>query len=105
MPEAKRLEEGILPLIDKATIRRRGCVVRVYGETADVLWKQGREAAALRLETLGNELAQTRNVSILCGYSMHNSYKDGSFESICRQHTHVLSASGIAAPIGPGGIV
>jgi len=54
---------------------------------------------------LGNQLAKTRNVSILCAYSMSNVYKDGSFERICREHTHVLSADGVASAIGPGGVI
>ena len=105
MPEPKRFEENILPLIDKVSNRRMGSVMRIYGEMVDVLWKQGREAAALRLELLGNHLAQIRRVSILCGYSMQNSYSADSFGAICREHTHAVSADGVAVEIGAGGTI
>jgi hypothetical protein len=58
----------------------------------DVLWKDGQTAAAIRLETLWNQLAQTHSFALLCGYSMGNFYKDAAArEDICHQHTHVLS--------------
>lgn len=46
---------------------------------------------------LWNDLAQTRDFSLLCGYAMGNFYKDAALEEICAQHTHALSASGEAA--------
>jgi hypothetical protein len=60
----------------------------------DVLWKGGQTAAAIRLEMLWNQLAQTHAFSLLCGYSMGHFYKDASRSDIRRQHTHVISDSG-----------
>jgi hypothetical protein len=105
MPAAKPFEQAVVPLIDKAAGGRKGRVVRVYGEMADVLWKHGREAAAIRLEMLGNQLMSARQVSILCGYSMDNFYMDAAFARICCEHTHVVSADGVAAVIGPAGVI
>ena len=68
-------------------------IVRAYGEMVDVLWKQGREDAAIRLEILWNKLAHTYGFALLCGYSMGNFYKQAErFQEVCRQHTHVLSS-------------
>jgi DcmR-like sensory protein len=109
MPHAQKFEAAMLPVIDRACHDRQDCVIRAYGEMVDVLWKDGMEAAAVRLEMLWNQLANTRKFSLLCGYSMGSFYKDAAFDAICYQHTHVLSVDGAAAPVkihlarGPSG--
>jgi hypothetical protein len=105
MPSATLFEDTVLPVIDKAGGGRNDGVVRAYGEMVDVLWKEGHEAAAVRLEMFWNQLANTRKFSLLCGYSMGSFYKDASFERICREHTHVVSADGVAAAINPSSVV
>ena len=58
----------------------------------DVLWKEGKPEAAIRLEMLWNKLAQQHGFALLCGYSMGNFYKETKgFEAICREHTHVVA--------------
>ena len=99
MPNAEKFEAAMLPVIDRACRSRQDCVIRAYGEMVDVLWKDGQEAAAVRLEMLWNQLANTRLFSLLCGYSMGSFYKDAAFDAICHQHTHVLSIDGAAAPV------
>ena len=49
--------------------------VRAYGEMVDVLWQAGMAEAAIRVETLWNELAVTRSFRLLCGYSIGQFYK------------------------------
>ena len=36
----------------------------------DVLWRRGRESAAIALEELWNELAESRRFALLCGYHL-----------------------------------
>ena len=72
---------------------------RAYGEMVNVLWKDGMTAAAVRLETLWNELAKSHDFKLLCGYSMGNFYKDAAVGEITRLHTHVLAETGEAATI------
>jgi len=60
----------------------------------DVLWKSGQKEAAIRLEILWNQLANTQAFSLLCGYAMGHFYKDANFQEVCRHHTHVVSADG-----------
>jgi hypothetical protein len=63
----------------------------------DVLWKKGRAEAAIKLEILWNELAQTHTFQLLCGYSMGNFYKQTKyFEQVCQQHSHVESDTKVA---------
>jgi hypothetical protein len=42
---------------------RENATVRAYGEMVDLLWKDGLEEAAIRLETLWNELANTHVIA------------------------------------------
>ena len=64
------------------------------GQMVDVLWKNGQQEAAIRLEVLWNHLANSQAFSLMCGYAIGHFYKDASFDHICGQHTHVLSADG-----------
>jgi hypothetical protein len=73
--------------------------IRAYGEMVNVLWKDGLTTAAIRLETLWNELAKSHDFKLLCGYSMGNFYKDAAVGEITRQHSHLLADTGEAATI------
>jgi hypothetical protein len=94
MPDATRFRQTMIPIIERVCRGRADCVIRTYGEMVDVLWKAGKTVAAVRLETLWNELAQTHAFALLCGYAMGSFYKDAAQEEICRHHTHVLSPGG-----------
>jgi len=69
-------------------------MIRAYGEMVDLLWKTGLEAAAIRLETMWNQLATTHDFKLLCGYSMGNFYKGAAIEEICDQHSHLVAGNG-----------
>ncbi len=91
MPDPARFRDAITPLIERACRGRKDCVIRAYGEMVDVLWKAGHTVAAVRLETLWNQLAQSHAFALLCGYSMGHFYKDAAHQEICDLHTHVSS--------------
>ena len=91
MPDASRFRNAVTPLIERACRGRKDCVIRAYGEMVDVLWKAGHTVAAVRLETLWNQLAQSHAFALLCGYSMGHFYKDAAHQEICGLHTHVSS--------------
>ena len=58
----------------------------------NVLWEAGQPTAAIRLEVLWNELAQSHAFSLLCGYSMGSFYKgDAAHAHSCSHHTHLIS--------------
>jgi hypothetical protein len=58
------------------------------------LWAQGNAEAAIRVERLVNQLAETYDVDILCGYSL-GSVQGGMdrhiFQRICEEHSAVYS--------------
>ena len=58
--------------------------VRIFGEAVDVLCGEGKAAAALRLEELGNSLALKHGCSILCAYSLCAIYEKAGAETLAR---------------------
>ena len=96
LPDGARFNDRMTELLGRIA---RGRVVRAYGEMVDVLWQAGMHAAAIRLEMLWNQLANSADFSLLCGYSMGHFYKDAAYDDICSQHTHVISAEGQAGPL------
>jgi hypothetical protein len=91
MPSVEPFRQHVVPIIEQACAGRPDRVTRVYGEMVDVLWKGGQTEAAIRLEMLWNQLAQTHTFALLCGYSIGNFYKAAGRREICAQHTHLVS--------------
>ena len=63
--------------------------VRVFGEAVDVLCQEGKAAAALRLEELGNSLVLKHNCSVVCAYSLSAIYEKGGPDTlikVCQLH-------------------
>ena len=79
---------------------RDGATVRVFGEMVDVLWRDGRADAALRLEELWNEAAAKESFALLCGYSLGHvrdaadakQFEDGHDIARLEQRAQSLSA-------------
>ena len=68
--------------------------VAIFGEMCHLLWAQGNAEAAIQVEKLGNHLAKTYDIDILCGYSL-GSVQVGMdsevFKRICAEHSAVHS--------------
>ena len=63
--------------------------IRVFGEMAAVLCAEGKAAAALRLEELGNSLVLKHHCSVLCAYSLSAIYEKAGPETLTRVcHLH-----------------
>lgn len=101
-PDSVRFNVSVPAAIERVCAGQKNRTVRAYGEMVDLLWKDGFTTAAVRLEMLWNHLALTHDFSLLCGYAMGNFYKDAAVEDICRHHSHVVSAEGVAAPVSDG---
>jgi hypothetical protein len=93
-PDAEAFEKSMCEVLKRVCRGRPNCTVRIYGQMVDVLWKDGQQDAAIRLEMLWNLLANTQAFSLLCGYAMGHFYKDANVQEICRHHTHVVSPDG-----------
>jgi hypothetical protein len=99
LPDPASFAKNVGEVIEQSLAGRTRTPVRAYGEMVDMLWKQKKEEAAIRLEILWNSLAETHSFQLLCGYSMGNFYKRSDrFEHVCQLHTHVLPADAKVVP-------
>jgi hypothetical protein len=76
-------------------MRRSYPAVRAFGEMVDILWRDGRRAAAAELEKLWSDLVRTGPFALLCGYQvdpMDRAVYGGPFEALCNSHTHLIPA-------------
>ena len=92
MPDESKFMTRMCEVIDGACDGKADRTVRIYGAMVDVLWQLGERDAAIRLEMLWNQLAQTKRYSLLCGYAMGHFYKDAMLDEVCKQHTRVDGA-------------
>lgn len=92
LPDPGAFDDTVGGIIDNILAGRpRRTITRAYGEMVDLLWREGRSDAAIRLELLWNKLAVTHSFALLCGYSMGNFYKQAEkFQEVCAQHTQML---------------
>ena len=67
--------------------------VAIFGECVHLLWAQGNAEAAIQMEKLGNQLAGTYDVDILCGYSVgiQGGMDNHFFQRVCAEHSAVYS--------------
>jgi PAS domain S-box-containing protein len=71
MPDVNRFAAVVGGELDQAG-RSGGGRVRAFSEMVDMLWRGGREMAALRLEELWHEMRECRPFSLLYAYTMEN---------------------------------
>ena len=92
-PVGSLFRRSIGGIIEQTLRGRERTPVRAYGEMVDVLWKQGKTEAAIRVEVLWNNLAESHAFSLLCGYSIGNFYKQNDkYREVCDLHSHVHGA-------------
>ena len=94
-PDALLFKSNVGDVIERLCVGRKPCPIRVYGEMVDLLWQEGNEEAAIRLEILWNHLASAYDFALLCGYAVGHFYKetrDPRFDDVCEQHTHVIGS-------------
>lgn len=93
VPDPAMFRSGLGLVIEKLCEGREPCPIRAYGEMVDRLWQQGNADGAIKLEILWNQLAETYDFSLLCGYAFGHFYKetrDPRYQAIVEQHSHVM---------------
>jgi hypothetical protein len=103
-PDPARFNAMMCQAIENVCRGRSDCKIRIFGQMVDVLWRDGQQDAAIHLEILWNQLAHKQAFSLMCGYAMGNFYKDSNFDDICGQHSHIVSADGIAQASTSGAV-
>ena len=99
VPNPSAFRHSVGAVVKQICDNNPNCTPRAYGKMVDVLWKDGLEAAAIRLETLWNQLANSHQFKLLCGSSMGNFYKGPALDDIKAQHSRLTSELGSHAPI------
>jgi PAS domain S-box-containing protein len=87
----KSLVGGLVAQIRESINHERH--VTIYDEMAALLWKKGKQNAAIRLEQLWNILADAYPISLCCAYSLESFSKiEGGvpFRRICSEHSAVI---------------
>lgn len=96
LPDPLMFRSNVGDVIERLCANRLPCPIRAYGEMVDLLWQEGNETGAIRLEILWNQLASTYDFALLCGYAVGHFYKetrDPRFDAVREQHTHIVSAA------------
>jgi hypothetical protein len=67
--------------------------VAIFGEGGPLLWAEGKTEASVRLEELGNQLAELGHIDILCAYPFDLQIQEDehAFRTICEEHSAVYS--------------
>lgn len=76
----------------EAAVAGHGSSLRVFGEMVALLWHDGLVGAALELEGLWNDLAQTRSFTLLCAYPTEvvEASRLTDLNRVCVLHSQVL---------------
>ena len=93
LPDADKFHKVIGSVMAEAQTKSKN--IRAYGEMVAVLWGEGNLAGLIRLEELWNDLADSYDFSLLCGYSLTTFRHEGNsdaFAEINQRHTHVIPA-------------
>jgi signal transduction histidine kinase len=101
-PDGARFRAVLEPLLHQlmAATQRDNPQICAFGEMVALLWQAGMSEAAVRLEQLWNELAQSYSFHLHCAYPMSYFSDAGhhaALDQICAEHTHVLPAESYTA--------
>ncbi|MBA3531179.1 MAG: MEDS domain-containing protein [Ardenticatenales bacterium] len=69
--------------------------VRAFGEMVALLWAEGNQDAAVRLEALWNELQKSYTFCLFCAYPMHGFDGEALIQPlnhVCDAHSHIIPA-------------
>jgi signal transduction histidine kinase len=100
-PEPSRFDEVVGRLVGRLSAGGRR--VRIFGEMVALLWAEGNPDAALRLETLWNDLQRSRPFLLFCAYPMNCFGGEGHavpLGHVCASHTRVIPAESYTAHAG-----
>jgi hypothetical protein len=95
VPDWEDFRRAIGAVFERVRAFGRG-TTRTYGEMVNVLWQEGKQEAAIRLEEYWNELARLYPFSLFCSYMLdvhHDHAYNGPLEEIGRTHSDILGTA------------
>jgi signal transduction histidine kinase len=101
-PDAVRFAEVVGGVIARVSALSDGEPrhIAAFGEMVALLWAEGKADAAIRLEQLWNELAQTYSFSLRCAYPMSGFCREEHGElllKVCAEHSAVIPGESYTA--------
>ena len=91
-PDWDEFRRAVGAVFERVRAFGRG-TTRAYGEMVNLLWQEGKQEAAIRLEEYWNELARLYPFSMFCSYMLDvhcdHAYS-GPLEEIARTHSDIL---------------
>jgi len=103
MPDWEDFRRAMGAIFERVHAFGRG-TTRAYGETVNVLWYEGKQDAAIRLEEYWNELARLYPISLFCSYMLdvhHDNAYTGPLEEIGRTHSDIIGTEEDDPPAAP----
>jgi hypothetical protein len=95
VPDEGRFQTVVGQRIRECRARAGYSGVRAYGEMVDLLWRDGKPGAAIRLEESWNRLLETERICLFCSYSMDLLEEQGdSLREVLSTHSHLLPVCG-----------
>jgi len=92
LPEWGRFRGTLGATLDRVQALGRG--TRIYGDMADILWKDGNTQGAIRLEELWNALGRLYPFALYCSYMLDTQCEEsyaGPIEELGRTHTEIVA--------------
>ena len=92
-PQAKRFADVIGSVVARACTQSSRVIA--FGEMVALLWKAGKQSAAIHLEALWNDLQKTHAFSLFCAYPMSECAEEAHaapFAGVCCAHSRVIPA-------------
>src|SRR3989454_11183842 len=94
-PDWQDFRHALASIFERLRAFGRG-TTRAYSGMVDLLWQEGKQAAAIRLEEYWNELARLYPFSLFCSYMLdvhHDHTYNGPLEEIGRTHSDVIGTA------------
>jgi signal transduction histidine kinase/ActR/RegA family two-component response regulator len=92
-PDLGRFNQVVGNIVARAATDKRR--VRAFGEMVALLWAEGNQAGAIRLEEFWNDLQKTHAFSLFCAYEMSGFGGEQFIEplgNVCATHSRVIPA-------------
>jgi PAS domain S-box-containing protein len=91
-PDEALFRATVEPALEGLRTVWEGAGKRAYGEMVGILWAQGRLSTALQLEELWNNLLESMDLQLFCGYPIDifgAEFQSDAVDKVLRSHTHV----------------
>ena len=95
VPDWEDFRRAVGAVFERVRAFGRG-TTRAYGEMVNVLWHEGKQDAAIRVEEYWNDLARLYPFSLFCSYMLdvhHDHSYNGPLEEIGRTHSDILGTA------------